>query len=242
MLCWLNPLPAWANPSLTVIADNGLNLILPQVARAFTAEHSLSLTFSFATPEEQEEQIADGAAADVLITTRDAFIDTLRGQGLIDIYSQTSFARGLLVFAGATGSPDFNLEEDLATQLIKNGEPIIAIGNPQTTAEGAAARAALRRLDAAQDLEAFTIYPRSSRALLESLEKEKNYGLVLNHMVMGLKNIRNYGKIPENSYPPIRYIAVVLAGENMGNARNFLQYLGQPEAQKIFQANGLGAP
>src|SRR4029077_20107524 len=95
---------AFANPafalaslkSVTVMADGSMSLAIAEIARDYSRDEQIIVNTSFALPKAQEAQITEGAAADVLITPKQAWIDELKTRGLIDIHSPTSVARNRL--------------------------------------------------------------------------------------------------------------------------------------------------
>jgi ABC-type molybdate transport system substrate-binding protein len=64
--------------------------------------------------------------------------------------------------------------------------------------------------------------------------------LVQQLKVKGMVDVYSIGEIAKQE--AVHYTAVVVAGENMTPARNFLEYLKSADAREIFTKNGLSVP
>jgi molybdate transport system substrate-binding protein len=192
----------------------------------------------------QQAQITEGAAADVLITPQSSLIDALKTQGLVDVYSQIVLAKDALVLAGPKDSSlDISLAHGFPAELLitqMGGEPGFVVGNPQNLPEGVYGKEALRAMNVSADLEPYTLYVKRRDQMLEMLST-KDYGVVFNSDVAGRDAIRVLDRFPDNSYQPIQYYAVILAGDNMASARKFLDYLKSDAAKRVLRANGFAA-
>lgn len=228
-------------PSVTVMADSSVSMAIAKVARDYSQQKNVVVNTSFATQKAQQQQISDGAAADVLITTKSSWIDELKQQGLIDVYSQTMLAKNSLVLVGAANSAVSINEKDLfpTMQIMASsgGEPMFLVGHPETLASGAYAKEALRNLGAANDLEPYTLYIKQESQFFDMIANQQAFGVCFYSEAVNQKGVKIIALLPENSHLPIIYYAVVIAGNNMNEARKFLQYLKSKEVRKILRDN-----
>ncbi len=246
LLSTLISLPSYAVtsslPTITVMADNSLSLVVTEIARNYSQTRQEAVNISFLPQQIQQEQISDGAAADVLITSKAAWIDELKMQGLVDIYSQTKLAGDRLVLIGP-------LDSEVVSQgagrfpfvdIIKagGGEPNFLIGNPETLMEGYYSREAMRNLGVADDLEEYTLYLKRLDQMLDMVVSNKAFAVCFYSSVSERKDMKVIDTIPEAAHKPIVYYAVVIAGDNMNQARNFLDYLKSSEVNKLFRQYG----
>lgn len=229
-------------PSVTVMADSSISVAVAKIARSYSQQKNVVVNTSFSSQKAQQQQISDGAAADILITTKATWIDELKQQGLIDIYSQTTIAKNRLVLVGSESSEVSIKNNELfpTTQIINSsdGEPMFLIGHPETSVDGTYAKESLRSLGAAGDLEPYTLYIKQPNQFFDMVLNQKAFGICFYSGARGQKNIKIIGEIPEASHAPINYYAVVIAGNNMNEARKFLQYLTSKEVRIIFRENG----
>ncbi len=235
--------PALALNSLTVMADNSMSLAVAQIARNYSAQRGVVVSTSFSTQGAQEAQITEGSSVDILITSQGAWVEQLKTRGLIDIYSPTVIAKNQLVLAGPLKSTiSFGPKSTaLPTAEIINaigGEPGFVVANPEALMEGGYSKEALHTLDPGDYLAPYTLFIKEPGQMFDMVANHDAYGLFLYSSTIRHAGVKVIGRLPENSYHPIQYVAVVIAGENMDGARLFLEYLKTPQARAILRENG----
>jgi molybdate transport system substrate-binding protein len=244
LLCLLFPARhAAALDSITIMADNSMNLALVKLARGYSSRYGISVTTSFAVPAAQEAQITDGVAADIIITPQQAWIEQLKTRGLIDIYSPTVIARSRLVLVGPETSqvqydPSSNTLPTAAIINDIDDEQGFVVANPETLIEGGYSKDALRTLDEGDYLAPYTLYIKDIGQMYDMVAHRGAYGIFLNSSTVGRTGFKALGFLPETSYRPIQYTAVVVAGEKMDEARRFMEYLKSPRAKAVLRDNG----
>jgi molybdate transport system substrate-binding protein len=240
LLIW--PYPALALSSVTVMADNNLSVAMAEIARSYSRDRGVIVNTSFAPAKSQEAQITEGDSGDILITPDLKWIENLKTQGLVDIYSQTQLARDRLALVGPLSSPLHArlLQNFPVTQIIEHlgGEQGFVIGNPETLPEGVYSKEALRKLNVAADLEPYTLFIKNREQMFDIVITQKAYGLFFYTTAVGQAGVRVIDMLPEDSYTPIWYYAVVIAGDNMNEARRFLDYLKSTKTKNILKKNG----
>ncbi|MCE2926594.1 MAG: molybdate ABC transporter substrate-binding protein [Rickettsiales bacterium] len=233
---------AAAMPTVTVLAESSLSLAISELARSYSKQADVMVGASFASQQEQQQQIEEGGEADILITTRAHWIEDLKTQGLIDVYSEALIARNRLALVSKHGgaiSPRndgvFPLNEMLK---LFSWEPSFVVGNPDVLDEGRFSKEALRNLGVAGDLEEYTLYIKS-RAQMESMISQQGMiGLMFNSSVSDNRNLQMIDLLPESSHTPINYHAAVIAGDNMQEARLFMKFLNSDTAKVILRSHG----
>ncbi len=229
-------------PTVTVMADHSLSLVVSEIARNYSREKQAMVNTSFVPQKIQQAQISEGAAADILITSKGEWIDELKLQGLIDIHSQTKLARDRMVLVGpadtdvtSPGAGNFP-----TVDIIKagSGEPVFVMGNPEALMEGMYAKEALRNLGAADDMEPYTLYVKRLDEMLGMVTQQNFFGICFKSSVIGRADIKIIDTIPEAAHKPVVYYAAVIASDNMDEARNFLEYLKSNEVSKLFLKYG----
>ena len=221
-----------------ILADPSLTIPLTQVARNYSREHNVTVTASFASTEIQASRIEQGTEADVFITTRESSIKQLMNQGLIDVYSQKELFRNRLVLATyKDNSIDLILIPKLPLAgILERMDPgfSFVIGHPDTLEVGLYSLEALRNHEMAGELEPHFLFIQSQTDVHKAIEKTGGYGIMLQTEVLRNNRIKSMATFPETSHSPILYKAMVVAGENMGTAREFVDYLVTKEAQDVF--------
>lgn len=242
LMAVLLPYPVLAQGTVTVMADDNLSIVIPDVARHYSRDRGITVNTSFASSNEQAAQILGGGSADILITPKQGWIDELKTQGLIDIYSETPVLKDRLALAGPASSPlNIRLSQAFPTAQLINQmgwEPAFVVANPETLLEGAFSKEALRRMHAAEDLEEYTLYIKDRKLMFDAVINLGAYGVFLYSSTIARPGVRILDVFPEDTHPPIQYSAVVIAGDNMDEARKFLDYLKSSDAKLVFADNG----
>jgi molybdate transport system substrate-binding protein len=245
VLALLWPAAAFAVPTVTVLADNSMASAVSALARDYTRRNQVVVSGSFAQQAEQQAQIEEGGAADVLITVRDNWIEGLQRQGLIDFLSRKEIARNRLVLVGPQDSelavslaqhfPSVALIQDMQQ---RGTNQALAIGNPETLNEGSYAKDALRSMSALDDLGEYIVFVKRLDQLFSLIANHQAYGVLYASTVLGRSDTKVLGLLPEATHRPISYQAVVIAGDNMNEARKFLDYLQSKPAKAILKLHG----
>lgn len=229
-------------PNVTVMADHSLSLVVSEIARNYSRSRQTIVNTSFLPQKIQQEQISDGEAADILITSKVEWINDLKLQGLIDVHSQTKFAKDRLVLIGnnETSVMSAGVGRFPTFDIIKagNGEPVFILGNPEFLMEGAYGKDAMRSFGANDDLEPYTLYVKRLDEMFDMVINQQAFGICLYSSVMDRDDMKIIDILPESAHKPIVYNAVVIASDNMNEARKFLEYLKSTEVHKILTKYG----
>lgn len=236
--------PAFALPSVTILADPSMGPAVAEIARNYSREHNVVASTVFTSSSEQQDEINEGGSADVLITPKLGWIETLKTQGLIDVHSEIAVAKNRMALIGPIDSTlNLKIRNSFpSTELIHamEGEQLFVVGHPETLLEGIYGREALRNLDPNHDMEEYTLYIKNLDQMFEMVRKSHAYGLFFYSSAISRTGIRVIDLLPEDSHHPIDYHAVAIAGDNMGEARKFLDYLKSASARKTLRENGFG--
>ncbi|MEZ5690709.1 MAG: molybdate ABC transporter substrate-binding protein [Rickettsiales bacterium] len=229
-------------PTVTVMADSNLGVVVAEIARDYSKENNISVNNSFLSQNAQQEQINEGSAADILITAKQDWIEELKSRGLIDIYSPTNIASDKLVLIGPSSSKVVSMGAGrLPTNAMieeSSGNPMFLLGNPENLLEGVYGKESMRSLGIASDFERYTLYIKDLEQIFDMVANQNAFAICFHSSTIGRKGIRIIDYIPEVAHKSIDYYAVVIAGDNMDQARNFLNYLKSDKVKKIFRKYG----
>ncbi|MDX2073809.1 MAG: molybdate ABC transporter substrate-binding protein [Alphaproteobacteria bacterium] len=235
--------PARAVTNLTVMADNSASIAVAKLARDYARANDVAVSTSFVAKSMQSSQILEGGSADILITQDAKWIDELQLQGLIDIYSKTAFARGRLALIGPA---DSTLVMKLSGNFFSaplvhamHSEPLFFLGNPEYVPDSRYAREALRNLGALDVLEPYTLYLKSYDQMVEQVTQRGGYAVFSYGQALLLEKAKIIDVFPEKTHSNIPYYVVVIAGDNMEEARKFIRYLGGNAARNALRSSGM---
>jgi molybdate transport system substrate-binding protein len=224
------------------MADTSLGIAVTRIARNYSRYKNIVVNTSFASQYAQQEQINEGAAIDIIITSKTAWIDELKRQGLVDIYSKTLLAGDRLALVGAVNANVASAEPGrfpaLAIIKASGGDPVFLLGNPQFLIEGAYAKEALRNLGVAEDLEPYTLYVKRLDQMFNMVVNQQAFGICFYSSTTRRTDMKVIDVLPESSYKKIHYYAVAIASDNMDEARKFMEYLKTSEVKDIFKEEG----
>jgi molybdate transport system substrate-binding protein len=231
--------------SISIIADADLALPMTDIVLAYTKEKHQAVSAAYPSAIQQETEVSEGASYDVLITARPRLIDSLKLKGLVDIYSEATIARNQLVLIAAQTNP-FNASlqgEFPLAEMINyfNGQSGLLLGNPETLPSGSVAREALRNYSALEYLEQYTLFEKDVSEIMRMVREEGKLALVYQSDAQAT-DIRMVDRVSPDTYSPIVYVAVVLAGDKMDEARQFVDYLKQVQTQRVFERYGFVEP
>jgi molybdate transport system substrate-binding protein len=228
-------------PSLTIMADASLRVPITLLARRYALAHNLSLSTVFGSTKDHIAKIEEGAEAHILITASPTWMDEVQQKGLMDVYSRTTLARNRLVLAGS----DFQLRaidlakaKSLSDFTDQPAEFTLALGDPETNAEGKYAAAALASYQLTQLLSPHSVLFQGAYGVIENIKKYQSLGMIFRTDALLFAEVKEISAIAADQHPPILYQGAVIAGDDMERARAFLKYLATQEAVKLFHAYG----
>lgn len=224
--------------SLTIRTEGALTLPMAEILRDYSSREQVTLLIMFGDGPSHVQRLLEGDDGDVIITAMPTVINDIKQRGLMDIYTPTIVASNSLVLAGKAG---FNASKQTVLDRLNRGSALL-LADPERYIEGEAGRTAAAALDHGQAGPLpVEIMPNSS-AQIEALQTRVALGIVLNTEALQNPELNIQLPLEQESYPPIRYQAAVIAGEHMPAARKFVEYLKGDIARKIFARYGFTAP
>lgn len=233
---------AFAAPSrnLTVFAEPNLALALTKIARLYSQKSNIIISINFNSSADLINEIDSGEPADVFISAHPDWIATLRQKGVIDIYNIGYIAKDQLALVSPKSNPA------LATELqnqISLSEALVVINknkaaliiDDESNSSGKFSNDLLNKL-ALSDLKLFKKLREDKSSLLNIIKNDpQNYGLLL---ISQTKNDKDLRVISIQGDSNIFYEALVIAGDNMELAREFLKFLKSDSAKNILRNSG----
>lgn len=236
----LLPLAASANSepkaNLTIIADEDMLLPLAQIARSYAMASNTPLTVVVKNADDAERQIEQGLEAHVIITANYPLLDRLINQGLTDVTSRRTVARTQLALVSAS---NFGRENRIAKRIsfaaminTTDNVPVYAIA--PGTAEGDRAKQLMSGYEFSAALAPRIELKANREELIEALRDDESFGLILATDAADERDLTVLSLLPPEISPPVTYDATVLGSESMSEAKEFVNYLGTREADRIF--------
>lgn len=231
----MQPAPENTDPvALTILAEPQMALPLTEISRLYSLNRRITVLASFEDSRSQFDKLLEGESGDVVISSLPSIAVELRQRGMVDVYSHTSVATDKLVLA-AQRSENLNDRRKLLDALKR--KPLL-LSDPALHVEGLYGQETMRYLFYNEPA-AFEPRRFSNRsAMYNAISNGEGIGIMLKSEVADNQGIDLSFPISENSYPPVIYHGLVIAGENMPIGRDFLEFLKTSEVQQIFSRHG----
>jgi molybdate transport system substrate-binding protein len=234
-------------PSITVMAASSLTEPLTEISRAYSRKNNITISTEFGATADQSTNIQAGESADIFISAHPSWIIELKKMGMIDVYSLTNIVKNQLVLVASsksklikTAPADTSLASWLDYLLNRT---IMSIGDVNSDI-GLYTKQSLMKIDEMHGTKLWssfntkTIKSPNSKYNLYLISHGQTAGIVFASEAYKNPEVKVIANIDDNFHDPIIYQAAVVAGENMSNARGFIDFLKSDDAKKIFKKYG----
>ncbi|MEX0269770.1 molybdate ABC transporter substrate-binding protein [Leptolyngbyaceae cyanobacterium UHCC 1019] len=230
---------AQASSRLVVSAAASLTDALQEISLLYNqTQPNVTLRYNFASSGALQQQIENGAPADIFIAAAEKQMDALQQKNLIETGSSRNLLTNRLVLVVPKTSTGVTNLQSLKDTRVKR----IAIGNPRSVPAGQYSEEALKKQGLWNSLQPKFVLANTVRQVLQFIESGNvQAGLVYATDAKTSNKVKVVQVIPANLHTPIVYpIAVVKRSKNQTAARAFIQFLSSSKAKKIFQKYGFG--
>lgn len=234
----LQAAPARAAEALVAVASN-FSATAEALAQRFEAQTGHTITFSFGSTGKLYAQIAHGAPFDAFLAADEERPARAEAEGHALPGSRFTYAEGKLVL----WSPVAGRFEEGEAWLMQQDFRRLAIANPKTAPYGRAARDLLEQLGIIDQVQKRLVRGESiAQAFQFAATRNTDAGLVaLAQLSDEDRQNGSYWPVPEHYYEPIYQQAVLLMrGQDNEAARDWLEFLQQPEALELIEQHGYG--
>ncbi len=237
---WFKSPSAAASSPLLVSAAASLQEVLQSLEPRFTQTHpNIKLTYNFGASGVLQQQIEQGAPADIFLSAAQKQMNTLQQKGLILTETRRNLLTNRLVLIVPQNSA-LNLSS--FRQLVKVNK--IAVGEPRSVPVGQYAEATFKNLGLLEQLKPKFVFGNSVRSVLAAVESGNvDAGVVYATDARLSDRVRQVATAPTALHPPIVYPVAVLKGsKNAAAAKAYVQFLSSDAAKTVFKTYGFGTP
>jgi molybdate transport system substrate-binding protein len=223
--------------TLTVSVAASLQDAMERLGPAFEQAHpGTRVNFNFGGSGMLEQQIEQGAPADVFLSAASKQMDELAAKGLILNDTRRDLLRNQVVLIAGPGDPGLHSFADLAQPRIK----LIALGDPGSVPAGDYGQQVLESLGLWQAVQGKLVLAKDVRQVLTYVETgNADAGIVYATDARLSRKIRVVATAPESSHSPVVYpIAIMKGSRNIAAARAFVQFLEGARAGEVFASLG----
>jgi len=227
---------AWAG-SAVVFAAASLKDSLQEIAGDYMKTSGDKIVFNFGSSGMLARQIREGAPADIFFSADEAQMDSLEKEALIAKESRRNrLSNSLVIVVPNDSKLAIASAKDLNQPAIKR----VALAEPQTVPAGIYSQKYLEKLGLWTTVSPKVVPTANVRAALAAVESGNvEAGMVYKTYAAISKKVRIAFAVPPGEGPEIIYpMALVKGSKDPATARKFLDYLGTPEAARVFEKYG----
>ncbi len=241
-LCFFSQNAAAATSrSLTVFAEQNMVPAFVKIARLYSQKNHVTVSVNFNSSAELINDVDSGEPADIFISAHSGWIETLRQKGLTDVYNTGHIARDKLVLVAS--KENLNIPAALLKKNISLEEALRILDSLKATvitdqegnSSGRYSTNFLKSL-ALNNLQVFTKLGEDKSSVLDLTQDNVEHYAVL--LASQLQNRPNLQIVASQKQANVSYQALVIAGDNMETAREFLKFLKSDAAKLILRENG----
>lgn len=227
---------------LTVSAAASMTDALKEIQQAYeTKNPNIQLNFNFGASGALQQQIEQGAPADLFLSAATKNMKALVEQQLMDANQQKNLlSNELVAVVAADGSAPVASVADLSKPDVKN----IAIGIPESVPAGGYAKEALTSAKLWDALQSKMVQGKDVRQVLQYVETgNADVGFVYKTDALTSDKVKVAFPVDPQTYTPVEYpIGVVKATKHNKEAEDFYNYLQTQEALDVFVKYGFSVP
>ncbi|WP_282173424.1 molybdate ABC transporter substrate-binding protein [Cytobacillus firmus] len=219
---------------LTISAAASLQDALTEIEARFEKEHpNVLINFNFGASGSLQQQISQGAPADLFFSAAEDKFDKLVNDGLIEEKNGIDLVGNELVLVVPKGSMVKSFHD--LTEADK-----LSIGTPESVPAGKYAKESLEKMDIWNNIEEKVVYAKDVRQVLTYVETNNvDAGIVYKTDALISEKVNIVETAEENSHDPIIYpLGVIKDTSHPEEAKLFYDYLQNEKSMGIFKEYG----
>ncbi len=227
--------------NLTILAEPNMVEALTKISRSYSRKNTAIVSVGFGPSSDLISDIERGEPSDVFISAHRYWIENLKQKGLVDIYNVGHVANDSLVLVTSKNNvriPSELLKENLSfvdSLKILNKYRLNLIIDHEGSSLGQYSQNLLSDLKLG-DVGIYKKIPEDDTGIGNLIKSNPDsYTILLDSQVKDRNGFKIISKLKNKQ---IFYQALVIAGDNMESAREFIKFLKSQEAINIFEESG----
>lgn len=199
---------------------------------------NVNVTYNFGASGALQQQLENGAPADIFISAAKKQMDALQSKNLILTNTRSNLLTNKLVLIVPKNSSGITSFRQLTDSKVKK----IAVGEPRSVPVGQYAEEVFKNLGISQQIKSKLVLGNNVRQVLSFVESgNADAGIVYATDAKISSKVKQVATAPANSHSPIIYpVAVLKSSKNAAAARDYVQFLSSNRAGSVFQKYGFG--
>lgn len=226
-----------ASISLMISAATSLKDALNAATLQYKQEAPhVKILYNFGSSGSLQNQIEQGAPADIFISASPKQIQVLKAKNLLMADTEKTLVGNQMVLIVPQGKTGISSFEQLTSSEITR----IVIGEPGSVPAGQYAQEILTKLGVYNSITSKLVFANNVRQALTYVETgNADAGIVYATDAKLSNNVQVVATAPPDSHEPIIYVVAILKNtKNFQYAQAFVEYLLKPKAQKILESYG----
>jgi molybdate transport system substrate-binding protein len=236
-----SPVSAQSNNNLLISAAASLKEALEEIKPLYQqSKPNVNINYNFGSSGALQQQIEQGAPADIFISAAKKQVDALEQKGLLVPGTRNIIAKNRLVLVVPKNVVGITSFYSLKDAKVKK----IAIGEPRSVPAGQYAQQVLEKLKIWTEVKSKLVFANNVRQVLASVESgNADTGLVYATDAKISNRVKVVVTADEKYHSPIIYpLAVVKRSKNVNAAKEFSQFLSSNQAKAVFKKYGFILP
>ena len=232
-----SPVIGQSSTNITVSAASSLKDALQEIKPLYQQRKSnINISYNFGASGALQQQIEQGAPADIFISAGKKQVDALEQKGLLLPGSRTNVANNSLVLIVAQDVVGISSFSNLTDSKIKK----IAIGEPRSVPAGQYGEEVLKNLKLYDQLKSKFVFGNNVRQVLAAVESgNAQAGIVYATDAKTSNKVKVVLTADEKLHSPIVYpVAVIKGSKNISAAKQFVQFLSGSQAKTVLRKYG----
>ncbi|MBW4422970.1 MAG: molybdate ABC transporter substrate-binding protein [Nostoc desertorum CM1-VF14] len=228
---------AQPNTTLLVSAAASLKDALEEIKPLYQQRKSgTKINYNFGASGALQQQIEQGAPADIFISAAKKQVDALEEKGLLLPGSRTNLANNSLVLIVAQDVVGISSFYNLTDSKIKK----IAIGEPRSVPAGQYGEQVLKNLKLYDQVKSKLVFANNVRQVLAAVESgNAQAGIVYATDAKISNKVKVVITADKKFHSPIIYpVAVIKGSKNIPAAKEFVQFLSGSQAKTVLRKYG----
>ena len=235
-----SPLVAQGNTTLLVSAAASLKDALEEIKPLYQKNNqNITINYNFGASGALQQQIEQGAPADIFFSAAKKQMDALQSKGLLLPNTQRNLLTNRLVLVVPS---DSKLKLTSFQQLTDSNVKRIAVGEFRSVPAGQYTEQVFTKVGILDQVKPKLVFGNNVRNVLAAVESGNvDAGAVYLTDANTSNQVKIVATAAENLHYPIVYpIAVLKSSKNPQAAKEYLQFLSDRQARTVFEKYGFG--
>ena len=236
-----SPIFAQSSTNLIISAAASLKEVLEEIKPLYQqSKTNVKINYNFGSSGALQQQIEQGAPADIFISAAKKQVDALEKKGLLVTGTRNIISKNKLVLVVPKNAVGITSFYNLKDAKVKK----IAIGEPRTVPAGQYGQQVLEKLKIWSEIKSKLVFANNVRQVLASVETGNvDAGLVYITDAKISDKVKVVVTADEKYHSPIIYpLAVIKSSKNVDAAKEFSQFLSSNQAKAVFRKYGFILP